>query len=326
MLKKNLNKFLLILQLIFSVQLAIYLIVPVYDLSPSKIWGRNVHSPYTNWKQNPLTQVRIIDGEVKTSDSIHLSLYSFKGIKDLYVIDSVESSTYNPFLIGRSIDDIQYLVRKSQDKILVSNASISKKGIERSTLKGIDLLAINELSDLAILDMHLNRGHKLSLIAAEQEGLFAYNQLISLTNKKSDILASIGSGKNLILLSSSDLNENKLDKIPVVREIRWEDPELYLDLSEIGRIQILSSDYSIDTLSHSLKVKLPNVAWFRFQVDFSTEGFYYISNPYFRYENEAFEPVSIKANNQLTIFTNLSWLIGIILLNLLINAIRKHFL
>lgn len=324
---KYLNTLIIILQAVFTVLLSVYLIVPVYDLSPKKLWGTKVHSPYENWRQSPINQISIDDrGFVNSSDEKVLRLYSYKGIDHIFVIDSTEASTYNPFLLSSSINDIQYLLRKSEDEIILMDVSKTKEASHYAQLKGVDLISITKASDLDLADMHLNYGHPISLLAGASDSLFCYNQVLNPSNKNGDVINSLKNGHNLILLSTSNLEANNMDKIPVIREIRWEDPELYIDLSEFGNIKVVSSDYTLDTLSQSIKVKLPNVSWFRFQVDFAIEGFHYISNPYFRYNNIPFEQEPIKANNQLTIFTNLSWLLGIIILNVLINMIRKRYL
>jgi hypothetical protein len=79
-------------------------------------------------------------------------------------------------------------------------------------------------------------------------------------------------------------------------------------------------------MAQSLHLKLIDQDWLRFKVDFKKDSITYISNPFFRHDGATIEPYINKPDNLRSIFYNLAWLIGIVLLNYLINKFTDAFI
>ena len=285
--------------------------------------GQDIYSPYKNWKQNPLNIVqcknKLLTGS-KPDSTLHL--YPFYNQSDILFIDSIDHSLISPFILGHSENDLQYLINKIDTNLLLAYAS---KSDFETPLKGVQVQMISNESDLEKLDKELELGLAMTLLADESDSKYSYNMLLSGSNSATDCLKAIKKGENLIVFSENEIFYSSLKRIPVIRKIEWKNNELNLDLSQKGTISIVSSEFSLDTLSSRLKLKFKDSDWFRFSVRFENEGITYFSNPFFKYSNNAFEVPKAKTNNQLTIFLNLSWLIIIILINNFLNQIRKRY-
>ncbi len=304
--------------------MAIYLLVPYYDFSPRQWVGDKIYSPYKNWKQTPLNPIHINNSIIHGTkpDSI-VRIYPFLNEEEIVILDSVENEFYSPFLLGRSGNDLQYLINTSEPHSFLVYKSDTQ--LERK-FQGINAQIISDIEDLDKLDKALKNGIKTVIFAGEGDSGYLYNMLLSSSASPKECLSSLKRGENLLVISQFEIFNSEIEKIPVIRKIEWEDNELYLDLSQKGNIQIISSDFTLDTLSSNLRLKINDSNWFRFMVSFDADQILYISNSFFKYSNEVFDASTIKTNNQLTIFLNLSWLIGIILMNSMVNRLRKNYL
>ena len=304
--------------------MSIYLLVPYYNFSPRQWVGDKIYSPYKNWKQTPLNPIHFKNSILHGTkpDSI-VRIYPFLNDEEIVILDSVENEFYSPFLLGRSRNDLQYLINTSEPHpFLVYKPKTQLK----RQFQGINAQIINDIGDLDKLDQALKNGVKTVIFAGEGDSGYLYNMLLSSSASPKECLSAIKGGENLLVISQFDIFNSEIEKIPAIRKIEWEDNELNLDLSQKGKIQIISSDFTLDTLSSNLRLKINDSNWFRFMVSFDDDGILYASNPFFKYSNEVFDASTIKTNNQLTIFLNLSWLIGIILMNSIVNRLRNNYL
>ncbi len=285
-----------------------------------------MYSPYENWEQSPVRIMRVNNGVLSSALSDN-SLHFFNYLADgsLLLLDSLQSSFTSPFFLGHSINDIQFLIKRSKkETILFNSAEIVP--LRRSQLRGVSMQLINSEIDLAFLDQSLNAGIPMMLVAGEGSSNFQFNQIMTSTGSAADCMNALLGGRNLIVVSKEDVFSADVERIPVIRNIEWKNDELTIDLSKKGNIQVVSSGFTLDTLSQNLHLKINHANWFRFKVDFKDEVISYISNPFFRYSQNPFKMTYPKANNQLTIFINLSWLITIFLLNYFINKFRRKYL
>jgi len=276
---------------------------------------------------SPLSSVNIKNGSLygTNPDSI-ISLSRFLNQNDILIMDSLKADLYTPFLLGHSRQDLQFLIKRSElSDQLISNSTEVGSGIQ-VPLTGVRMQLIQSELDLSQLDKSLNKGLTKVILASENDSTFAYNLLNAESGSPAECMKALKEGKNLLVFSKEDLYKADVEKIPVIRKIDWKNGMLSLDLSELGEIRIISSGFTLDTLTKNLNLKINNASWFRFEVYFKKEGLCYHSNPFFKYHEAPFTVSFPKANNQLTIFFNLSWLLGIVLLNLLITRLRnKHF-
>lgn len=325
--KKVLNTLLLAGQWILSLLLSIYLLVPVYNFSPSSFGGSEIYSPYENWKQFPLQTLQLSDEYIKGTDPEKiLRINPFLDSENLYSLDKSENTFYSPFLLGHSQNDLQYLVKKKgSEKNLVFKLDNTSPSFNFE-LRGIRLLLLDNDSLSSVINTILDQGNPTAIIATSNSSHYAYNLVMSANANPISNLEALKKGNNLLVFSKEEIFNEEIDQIPVIRTIEWKDNTLKIDLSEKGEINIISSGFSMDTLVSNISLKLNNPNWFRFEVRFPKDHITYLSNPFFRYSAAPFDVIYPKTNNQLTIFINLSWLIGIILLNLGINRIRKKYL
>lgn len=325
--KKYLNTFFLITQYLVSIVLGIYLIVPIYGPLKNKIQGDSIYSPYEGWEKSPLNVIHIEESYfIGTVPDSTLLISPFTGHDNVLILDSVSKNYLNPFLFGQSTNDIQFLLKKYDigDKSIYS----SRSTVEDSTfiLDGISMQLVESQSDFDFIDKNLNNGIPLFALAGDQDSIFSFNLLMTSTPSVKESLFAIKEGRNLLAFSKNKNFLMDMEKIPVIRNIQWKNNTLKIDLSEKGTIRVISSGFKLDTLSNNLSLKLNNPKWFRFEVDFPEDEINYRSNPFYRYSTTPFSTSYPKAKNQLTIFINLSWLIVIILINILINRLRMKYL
>ena len=275
-----------------------------------------MHDPYENWEQSLLIAGKF-DRENYTSDDLLLQLsdyYNIEGLKH-----SKEADQLNPFVLGIGQQDIQFLIQtKDSSDILISDVELVQNF---PGLSGIDLISISDASEMEIIDQRFAEGKPSAILAETGEHFRSYNLLLceDASSKAENI--ALRSGKNLLLFDDKASKDSSTNEA-VIRNIEWKNESISLDLSKEGRIRILGRQLEIDTLCQTLKVRLPGIDYFRFEVEFSDAGKHYLSNPYYRY---GAMQAPVKAKNQLTIFTNLSWLIAIVLLNLLMNKLRRTY-
>jgi hypothetical protein len=325
--KKKLHTLVVLFQWVASLILAIYLITPVYRSQVNTFRGDSMYSPYENWQQIPL-QIIQLKGDHFTGtkpDSI-LQILPFLPRENIYLLDTVDQAYYSPFLLGHSKNQLQYLLKKSG----FYPRFLYKNDLEADELHlgliGVSLHVLTKEDEISSLDLFLERGIPSAVIAGESDEIHSYNLLMAASGDAEESMSALLNGNNLLVFSENEIYYDTIPSIPVIRKIEWEENTLRLDLSQKGQISIISAGFHLDTLAHNLTLKLNDPRWFRFEVKFPDEKISYISNPYFKYANQAFDVRYPKANNQLTIFINLSWLLGIILLNLAINKWRNKYL
>lgn len=325
--KRILNILIITFQGVISLLLLVYLIVPVYEESNSSLSGNTTYSPYENWEQSPVRIVSVKNDIVKgTTPDQQLHFYPYLNDESLLILDSIKPVNEALFHFGRSRDDIQYLIKNSNTQGAVVYRSSNSNSLYFPPLKGIHLQLISEEEDLNYLDKLLNEGIPMALIAGEGNTNYLYNQLMTNTGSAFECMKALKEGHNLIVFSDEEVYSSDIESIPVIRNIEWKNDELTIDLSEKGTISIVSSGFNLDTLSQNLHLKIKQANWFRFKVDFLEKGISYLSNPFFRYTDSPYKTIYPKANNQLTIFINLSWLIAVILLNYIINLFRRKYI
>lgn len=325
--KKVLNTLFIAGQWILSLLLSIYLLVPIYTFNSSSYGGSEFYSPYNNWKQFPLQTLQWNENKIVGTDPDNiLQINPVLESENLYSLDSLENKIYSPFLLGHSKNDIQYLIKKKGSKKNIVYKIEGPSPSDGLAMSGISLLLLDNDSLSSVIDTVLMHGNPMAIIASSNSSNFAYNLVMSANADPINNLEAIKKGKNLLVFSKEEIFNSEIEQIPVIRTIEWKDNTLKIDLSEKGNLSIISSGFRIDTLLSNISLKLNSPNWFRFEIRFPKENITYISNPFFRYSTIPFEMIYPKTNNQLTIFINLSWLIGIILLNLGINRIRNKYL
>lgn len=325
--KKKLNTLVLVLQWLLSFALSIYLLVPVYTFSTNTFVGDAIYSPYDNWRQVPLQTLQLKGSHiVGTQPDSLIVLNPFLPHKNIYLIDTLKENYFSPFLLGHSRNDIQFLLKRYG----VTNTLLCRvepgSSNDLSTFKGIGLYVIDNDSISSHIDAFLENGNPAAFIADQGENGYAYNLVMASSPNPTENLEAILAGRNLLVFSKQEIFREGIDKIPVIRTIEWENNTLKLDLSEKGEVRIISPGISLDTLVDNISLSINNPLWFRFEVRFPKEDISYISNAFFKYTDQAFDFRFPKTNNQLTIFINLSWLIGMILLNIGLNRFRKRYL
>lgn len=326
--RKSLNRLIIFFQWVLGLFLSIYLIVPIYQDQDSEFKGSTIYSPYEDWKYSPLSSVTIKNGSLYGTDPDSIiSISPFLGQKDILIMDSLKAEHFTPFLLGHSRQDLQFLIKKSElSDQLISNSSDEVENTILDPIVGVRMQLIQSEMDISQLDNSLNKGLTKVILASTNDSTFAYNLLNAESGSPSECMQALKEGKNLLAFSKEDIYKADVEKIPVIRKIDWKNGRLSLDLSELGKISIISSGFTLDTLTRNLNLKISNVSWFRFEVYFEKEGLSYYSNPFFKYNEAPFTISFPKANNQLTIFFNLSWLLGIVILNLLITRLRNKYL
>lgn len=315
------------MQWVFSLLAAVYLIVPGYIFEKEAYYGNQYYNPYSEWKNKPLTEIQF-DGysiaDKEKNNNFYLSPLNFAA--PIYALDSVSHKRMGKFFLGYSMHDIQYLIsdyrKKQKDPILLLKSN--KLPSENYTaFKGVDLIQLRNSTDDAYWDTLLNYGRPVFAIADAKKG-YSGNLVAAPTPNADGILKAIKNGQNLMVFSDKNIFDSGISKIPVVRKIEWLQNTVNIDLSEPGYINLIASGFNLDTLSQSLHLKLLEQNWMRFKVTFKESGITYVSNPIFRYESNFNELHPIKGNNLRSIFYNLVWLIGIVLINLLLFNIRRY--
>lgn len=326
MIKRFANTLLWVGQWVISVLLLIYLIVPVFNFEDQPYFGTKLYSPYQDWKKSPLQTIELKNDSftgIRSGKALYLN--SFLEKAHLVSIDTFRTHHYSPFLLGHSINDIQYLVK---NKSINENVGFLLGDLQNPAYNQVSGVSINILESIDAvkqIDAKLEKGSPAAIINGASDSLYTYNMVMSSNGQVSEILTSLSEGRNLLAFSKKELFDSEIDQIPVIRNIKWEENKLSIDLSEKGSIKIISSGFELDTLSSNLSIKLNNPRWFRFEVRFEDDQITYLSNPFFSYAQQPFSRIYPKTNNQLTIFINLSWLLGIVILNLLLNRLRTRY-
>ena len=328
MLSKLLNTILLTFQWVFSLLAAVYLIVPGYTFEKEAYYGNDYYNPYLEWKNKPLTEI-FFDGitisDKEKDNQLFLSPLNFSA--PIYALDTISHLQMGKFFLGYSAHDIQYLIsdfrKEHKDPTILLKPN--KLPVENYTaFKGVNLIQLTNSTDEAYWDTLLNFGCPVFAIANAEIG-YSGNFVAASTSTPNGILKALKDGQNLMVFSNKNLYDSVISKIPVVRKIEWQQNTVHLDLSEPANISLITSGFRLDTLSQSLHLKLIDQDWMRFKVAFKEAEITYISNPIFRFEGDFNEDHIIKGNNLRSIFYNLAWLIGIILINLAIYKFRRSF-
>jgi len=326
LIKQYANRLIWIGQWAISILLAIYLIVPAFDFDQKTYVGSQFYSPYQDWSQSPLEPIQLKnDTFVGISSNKPFYLNPFLSKADLVSIDTTRKSHFSPFILGHSLNDVQYLVKNRFQSEFAAFLLNDQHSLYFDQLKGINSCILSSVEAVKQIDVKLEKGNPIAIISGKNDSLFTYNLVMSSNGSRDDILNSLTKGKNLLAFSKKMLFDEDIDQIPVIRKIEWDNNTLSIDLSKKGDIKIISSGFTLDTLSNNLSIKLNDPKWFRFEVRFKEDQITYLSNPFFSYIEHPFSTTYPKTNNQLTIFINLSWLLGIVLLNLLINRLRHRY-
>jgi len=307
----------------------VYLIVPGYTFEKEAYYGNDYYNPYSGWKDKPLTEIyfngNTISDEGKNNQLV-LSPLNFAA--PVYVLDTVLHQQMGQFFLGYSKHDIQYLIsdfrKKQKDPIILLKPN--KLPSENYTaFNRINLIQMSNSADEAYWDTLLNYGRPVFAIADAETG-YSGNLVAASTPTEDGILTAIKNGQNLMVFSKDNLTDSSINKVPVVRKIEWHQNTVHIDLSEPAEISLITSGFRLDTVSQSLHLKLIDQDWMRFKVEFKDAEITYISNPIFRFERKFNEPQIIKGDNLRSIFYNLAWLIGIVLINLMIYKFRRTFI
>jgi hypothetical protein len=327
LLRKILNTIVIAFQWGFSLLLAIYLIVPGYNFDKTAYTGNNYYNPYANWNDNPLTEIYAESNSLTTNNYL-LFLSPLDFASPIYSLDTVVQKQMGKFFLGYSKNDIQYLISKYKRNNPGSTIVIKPKRLPSKdfvSYKGLNLMQLTDSSDVAYWDTLLNNGQPVFAYADAMSG-FSKNLVDGTDITPFGILKALKNGRNLMVFSSRNLTDTNIVKLPVIRNIKWQQNTIHIDLSQPANIHIIASGFKLDTLAQALHLKFFDQDWFRFKVDFKKEGISYVSNPVFRYEGSTFEPPANKPDNLRSIFYNLAWLIGIVLLNFIINKFRRAFI
>jgi hypothetical protein len=311
---------------VISILLAIYLLVPAFNFEDQPYFGSQFYSPYQDWSQSPMQTIEIKNDSligIRSGKVLHLNPFLEKA--HLVSIDTMSRAHFSPFLLGHSINDAQYLVKNRTQNEYVAFILGDEQNPFYNQVSGVNISILESIDAVKQIDAKLKKGNPTAIINGANDSLFTYNLVMSLNGYESEILTSLAEGRNLLAFSNKEIFDADIDQIPVIRNIEWEENKLSIDLSEKGTIKIISSGFELDTLSSNLSIKLNSPKWFRFEVRFEEEQITYLSNPFFSYAKQPFSTVYPKTNNQLTIFINLSWLLGIVLLNLLLNKLRTRY-
>ncbi len=325
---KLLNTILLTIQWIFSLLAAVYLIVPGYTFEKGVYYGTDYYNPYSDWKNKPLTEIFFEENTISDknkNNQLFLSPLNFGA--PIYALDTLLHRQMGKFFLGYSDHDIQYLIsdfrKKEQDPIILLKPN-KLPGENYTAFKGVNLIQLSNNDDEAYWDTLLNYGYPTFAIANAEKG-FSSNLVAATTPTANGILKALKNGQNLMVFSNENLTDSGISKIPVVRKIEWHQNTVHLDLSEPADISLITSGFRLDTISQSLHIKLIDQDWMRFKVEFKKAKITYISNPIFRFEGNFNDPAIIKGDNLRSIFYNLVWLIGIVLINLIIFKFRQYF-
>lgn len=327
MLSKILNTLIITIQWIFSLLASVYLIVPGYTFEKEAYYGNDYYNPYSDWNDKPLTEILFKENEISDKESnnqMFLSPLDFSS--PIYALDTISHQQVGKFFLGYSVHDVQYLVsdyRKNQMDPIILLKPNKLPSDNYTAFKGVDLIQLSNNSDEAYWDTLLNYGRPVFAIADTETG-YSGNLVAASASTVDGILNAIKYGQNLMVFSNKNFYDSSISKIPVVRKIEWQQNTVHIDLSEPANISLITSGFRLDTLSQSLHLKLIDQDWMRFKVTFIESGITYVSNPIFRYESNFKEIHPIKGNNLRSIFYNLLWLIGIVLLNLLLFKIRRY--
>ena len=328
MLFKLLNTIILTFQWVFSLLAAIYLIVPGYTFEKEAYYGNDYYNPYSEWKNKPLTEISfdgITISDKEKNNQLILSPLNFSA--PIYALDTILHRQMGTFFLGYSVHDIQYLIsdfrKEHKDPTLLLKPN-NLPAENYTAFKGVNLIQISNVTDEAYWDTLLNFGRPVFAIANAEIG-YSGNLVAASTSTPNGILNALKDGQNLMVFSNKNLYDSVISKIPVVRKIEWQQNTVHLDLSEPANISLITSGFKLDTLSQSLHLKLIDQDWMRFKVDFKEAEITYISNPIFRIEGDFNEDHIIKGNNLRSIFYNLAWLIGIVLINLVLYKFRRSF-
>lgn len=329
MIPKLINTIIITIQWVFSLLAAVYLIVPGYTFEKDAYYGNDYYNPYSGWKDKPLTTVIFkgnILSDVENSNQLFLSPLNFAS--SVYALDTMLHQQLGKFFMGYSVHDIQYLVsdykKKKHDPIILLKPN-NLPSENFTAFKGVNLIQLSNNGDEAYWDTLLNYGRPVFAIATAEAG-YSGNLTAASTPNADGILNAIKNGQNLMVYSNKNLADSGISKIPVVRKIEWHQNTVHLDLSEPAEISLITSGFRLDTLSQSLHLKLIDQDWMRFKVIFKEAEITYISNPIFRFEGNFNEPQTIKGDNLRSIFYNLAWLIGIVLINLIVYKFRRTFI
>lgn len=329
MFRKLINTVILALQWAFSLSLAIYLIVPGYTFEKSPFSGNHYYNPYSNWNDNPLTEI-VVTGNQFINNSghavLHLSPLDFGA--PVYALDTVSHTHLGRFFWGYSFHDIQYLIsnyRKNHPHATTAMKSDKLPSDNFSAIKGLNMLELTHENDEAYWDTLLNYGRHTFAYAKAKKG-FSENLISGAHLSSTEVLKTIKLGKNLMVFSNKNLTDTSIIELPVVRKIEWQQSTIQIDLSKAAKVSLITKGFRLDTLTQSLHLKLIDQDWVRFKINFYEDGITYISNPFFRYDQTLIEPNTIKSNNLRSIFFNLAWLIGIIMINIMVNRLRHTYI
>jgi len=326
LLPKLINTIIITIQWIFSLLAGVYLIVPGYTFEKEAYYGNDYYNPYSEWKNKPLTEIHfkgITISDEENNNELFLSPLNFAA--PVYALDTLSHKQMGKFFMGYSVHDIQYLIsdfrKKQPDPVILLKPN--KLPPENYTaFNGINLIQLSNSLDEAYWDTLLNYGRPVFAIANAESG-YSGNLAAASTPTAEGVLTAIKNGQNLMVFSNQNLADTGVSKIPVVRKIEWHQNTVHIDLSEPAEISLITSGFRLDTLSQSLHLKLIDQDWMRFKVAFKEAEITYISNPIFRFEGDFNEPHTIKGNNLRSIFYNLAWLIGIVLINLMVFKFRR---
>ena len=322
--RKGLNIFSLSIQWFISLLAAVYLLVPSYHFTKNDFSGISYYNPYVNWQDKPLQAIKI-DSNQSVQNNLIFSPLDFAA--PVYILDTVSHIKTGRFFFGYSPNDIQYLVKKerkdSESRILVIK-QLESKMFGAKPIKGVNLLFLSGIENEIYWDTLLSYGQPVFGLAVESANFHALNFVTSSKENTNDIIKSLGKGENLMAFSPIDILDTSLRKIPVMRSIEWKNQTIHLDLSEAGEISLIASGFQLDTLSQSLNIKLINQDWVRFKIRFHNPEIIYVSNPIFRNTGGEIKLHEASVNNVSTLFLNFLWLVGLILINRLMNKMRKR--
>ena len=302
--------------------------MPGYTFEKELYLGNDYYNPYSGWKDMPLTEILFNGNTISDEDNNHLFLSPLNFAAPVYALDTLSHRQMGKFFLGYSINDIQYIIsdyRKKHQNPLILLKPNNLPAENYTAFKGVNLIQMSNSKDEAYWDTLLNYGRPAFAIADAESG-YSRNLVAALTSTAGGILNAFKSGQNLMVFSNKNLADSGIIKIPVVRKIEWSQNMVHLDLSEPAEISLITSGFRLDTLSQSLHLKLIDQDWMRFKVAFKEAGITYISNPIFKFEGNYNEPHTIKGDNLRSIFYNLAWLIGIVLINLLVNNLRQTYI
>lgn len=318
----------LIIQIVITLLTSVYLLVPVYQFTPTEHSGSLYHNPYENWERKPLTSLYNTQSFL-TNDSED-TLFTFESLDrrtPLWIPLVDNAPTLRTFYLGYSRSTLQYLInhRKSEyphDPIIYRPSDNPDLG--QPPLYGIDLMEIKAFEDQQLYKFHLKNGRVINGIA-RAENTVCENR-VPYSKSVSEQLVHIKNGSNLMVFYASNKNDSLNKHMPAIRRFEWKNQVFSIDLSQKGDIRINASDFVLDTTCQNLSIKMTSPAWFYFSVTFPDEGLHFLSNPIFKIKSDGFSNDLPKPDNRLTVFVNLVWLLGIIMINYLLWLISKKWL